>query len=155
MAIEIERKWVAESAPDGLGQHLRQGYLAVDGDVTVRLRITDAAAMLTVKAGAGMARTEVEVELDQADADSLWAHTDGRIDKERCRLSLDGGLVAEIDRYHGDLNGLITVEVEFASEEEAAAFEAPAWFGREVTGDHRWSNASLSRHGRPDAGSGE
>ena len=156
MAIEIERKWVADADPEfvAAGVSMRQGYLAVDGNVTVRLRITESpagtTAVLTVKGGDGLARTEIEVALSLADAEQLWPHTNGRIDKSRARVPLGDGHVAEVDRYRGELAGLTTVEVEFASREDATAFEALPWFGREVTGDHRWSNASLSRHGRPD-----
>jgi CYTH domain-containing protein len=39
--------------------------------------------------------------------------------------------------------------VEFDSEDDAAAFAPPHWFGREVTGQAGWSNAALARHGLP------
>jgi CYTH domain-containing protein len=117
--------------------------------VTVRLRVTARAAVLTIKAGDGLARTEVEVLLDRDDADALWPHTNGRIEKRRAEVDLPGGHVAEVDYYEGELEGLTTVEVEFESVEAAERFDPPAWFGREVTGDQRWSNASLSRYGRP------
>lgn len=160
MGTEIERKWVAADGvppevldtPGSTTQRMRQGYVAIDGDVTVRVRVIDEqSAVLTVKAGSSLARTEVEPAITVADADALWVHTEGRrIDKVRHAVPLDGGLVAEVDVYAGELEGLFTVEVEFATVEEAEAFTAPAWFGRDVTGDPAWSNASLSRHGRPD-----
>src|SRR5215216_133537 len=70
MAVEIERKWVADRRPDAVtpdlcGTKLRQGYLAEDGDVTVRVRISDEWARLTIKAGSATARTEVEVDVDR------------------------------------------------------------------------------------------
>jgi adenylate cyclase len=161
MAVEIERKWVADCRPDALtpdlhGTHLRQGYLAEDGDVNVRIRISDDWARLTVKAGSSAARTEVEVDVDRAEAEQLWPFTDGRrILKTRYRVPLDAtlgeGLVAEVDVFEGDLAGLCLVEVEFPSEEAAAAFTAPDWFGRDVTSVAGWSNAELARNGRPDA----
>lgn len=149
MAIEIERKWVSDAAPEVPGRAMRQGYLAIEGDVSVRLRLTDDRAVLTVKAGGGLARTEVELDVAPDEAEALWGHTAGRIDKVRSRVELGEGLVAEIDRYAGPLDGLVTVEVEFPDVAAAGRFVAPAWFGREVTGDHRWSNASLARRGRP------
>jgi CYTH domain-containing protein len=154
MASEIERKFLAASVPGELdlapGRRLRQGYLAEDGPVEVRLRWTDAEATLTVKAGSGLHRTEVEAPIGAADADALWSHTEGRrLEKVRSEVVLDDGVVAEVDRYEGPLDGLVTVEVEFASEDEAARFEPPAWFGRELTGEAGWSNAALARHGRP------
>jgi CYTH domain-containing protein len=36
-------------------------------------------------------------------------------------------------------------EVEFESEEQANAFEAPGWFGEEVTFDGRYHNSYMSR----------
>lgn len=159
MATEIERKWIAEHGvppdvleqPDVSSSRLRQGYVALDGDVAVRVRVVDEArAWLTVKAGSGLARTEVEVAIDLADAGELLGHTAGRmIDKIRYAVGLPGGLVAEVDVYAGALDGLCTVEVEFDGVDGADAFEAPAWFGRDVTGDPAWSNAALARHGRP------
>jgi CYTH domain-containing protein len=64
--------------------------------------------------------------------------------KSTCRSS-----VAEVDVHRGELSGLCIAEVEFSSEGEAAAFQLPAWFGREVTGEPCWANAALARHGVP------
>lgn len=160
MAVEIERKWVADRRPDAVTPHLhgaqlRQGYLAEDGDVTVRVRISDEWAKLTIKAGSATARTEVEVDVDVTEAEQLWPFTEGRrVLKRRYRVPLDpshgDGLVAEVDLFEGDLAGLCLVEVEFPSEEAAARFEAPEWFGRDVTGVTGWSNADLARNGLPE-----
>lgn len=154
MPVEIERAFVAEGVPDpallGPGVPLRQGYVASEGEVEVRLRIRAEDAVLTIKAGRGMVRTEVELPLSTEDAEALWPHTQGRrIAKHRHRVRV-GEHVAEVDVYHDGLAGLCRIEVEFNSSQRADAFEPPAWFGREVTGDDRWSNASLARHGRPD-----
>ena len=153
MTTEIERKFLVAHVPAaellGPGQVLRQGYLAEEGDVSVRLRITTDDCVLTVKAGRGLSRTEVEQHLEHHQAEALWPHTEGRrIDKTRHRLSVAGG-TAELDLYAGSLDGLQTVEVEFASVDAAAAFQPPTWFGAEVTEDGRWTNAALARHGRP------
>lgn len=153
MTTEIERKFLVDVRPPadecGNGVHFRQGYLAEDGDVAVRIRITPSSAILTVKAGKGLIRTEVESMLSLEQGEALWAHTAGRqLTKVRYRIAVDGG-VAELDVYAGTLDGLVTVEVEFATEGEANAFVAPSWFGRELTGDGRWTNAALARQGRP------
>jgi adenylate cyclase len=153
MAVEIERKFLVDddSVPADLtaGVPIRQGYLAQEGSVEARVRITPLEATLTVKAGKGLSRTEVEVVIAPSDAEALWVHTAGRrIDKQRTRLAL-GADVAEVDLYAGDLVGLCTVEVEFSDEEGAVGFVPPDWFGTELTGQSAWSNASLARHGRP------
>jgi adenylate cyclase len=154
MAQEIERKFLLEDTPPheqlGEGTPIRQGYLAEDNGVNVRVRITDKESVITIKGGDGLSRTEVEVPISAEEAESLWAFTAGRrLEKTRHRVSL-GGHTAEVDIFAGALAGLRLVEVEFESEEEASVFQPPPWFGREVTGDYRWTNVSLSQHGRPD-----
>lgn len=153
MAAEIERKFLVTSLPSelqlGSGTRLRQGYLALDGAVEVRLRISTDSSVLTVKAGRGLTRTEVELAIDRTDAEALWLHTEGRrLEKVRHKVPV-GDLVADVDVYAGALAGLCTAEVEFASEQEAGAFAPPAWFGPDLTGVAGWDNASLARHGRP------
>jgi CYTH domain-containing protein len=124
--------------------------LAIDGQVEVRLRVTSASSVLTLKAGSGLARTEIEVPITAADGEALWPHTQGRqLDKVRHRIALPAGEVADLDLYEGRLAGLATVEVEFVDEAAARSFTPPSWFGRELTGKPGWSNASLAARGRP------
>ncbi len=154
MSVEVERAFVAPHPPAranlGAGRRMRQGYVAREAEVEVRLRITEDDARLTVKAGRGLVRTEVELPLDAGQADALWDHTAGRrLVKTRYRVPV-GDHTAEVDIYEEDLAGLCRIEVEFASAAAAGAFQPPDWFGVEVTDDPRWSNASLARHGRPD-----
>ena len=154
VAVEIERKFLVDAdrvpADLSVGVPIRQGYLAQEGDVEARVRITPVEATLTVKAGKGLSRTEVEAVIAPDDAEALWVHTEGRrVDKRRTRVTL-GANVAEVDLYAGDLTGLCTAEVEFDSEGSATTFVPPVWFGIEVTGEAGWSNAALARHGRPE-----
>ena len=58
--------------------------------------------------------------------------------------------MAELDVYAGDLEGVTVVEVEFESDQQAAGFGPPAWFGRELTGDRAWANQELATAGRPE-----
>lgn len=152
---EIERKFlladVADEVDLGPGSALRQGYLAEEGQIEVRIRIAGHEATLTVKAGTGLRRTEVERPLPLDEAEALWPFTEGRrIEKVRHRVALGDGIVAEVDRYAGALEGLATVEVELPSEEAAGSFVPPAWFGRELTDEPGWGNAALARHGVPN-----
>lgn len=154
MTIEIERKWVVASPPLpetlGPGVRLLQGYLARDGEVEVRIRIAASVATVTIKGGAGLSRAEVELAVtDEEDREVLWSLTAGRrVEKVRHRVEI-GDVTAEVDIYEGALAGLCTAEVEFRSVDAAAAFSPPPWFGTDVTGDSRWSNASLAQHGKP------
>jgi CYTH domain-containing protein len=153
MATEIERKFLLHGLPATLrlarGETIRQGYLALDGDTEVRMRTGSAAPKLAIKSGRGEVRTEVELPVAGADAQALWELTEGRrLEKTRRRMRLEGG-EAEVDEYTGDLQGLVVAEVEFPDEESARAFQAPAWFGRELTGDRAYANRSLACDGLP------
>ena len=149
--VERERKFLVSQVPpsaDG-GVTFRQGYLAIDGSVSVRVR--DAGpdgCTLTVKAGRGAVRTELEWPLTHEEFETAWQQTRGRrVHKTRYRIPFDGYQI-ECDVFHEQLDGLIVAEVEFADDASLAAFEPPDWFGREVTEDERFTNASLAAHAR-------
>jgi CYTH domain-containing protein/CHAD domain-containing protein len=122
----------------------------IDEQSEVRLRQAGEALTLTIKSGHGLSREENELEIDRATFDDLWPETAGRrVEKVRRKIDLGNGLTAELDLYAEDLDGVAVVEVEFPSEGEAEAFRAPAWFGRELTGDRAWANQNLALQGRP------
>jgi adenylate cyclase len=152
---EIERKFLIEDAPQWLDDHpateLHQGYLALGDDSEVRLRAADGERLLTVKRGTGEVRREEEIDLEQAQFDALWPLTESlRVSKRRYRIPLEGTeLTAELDVFAGDLEGLVVVEVEFRALDKSRDFDPPGWFGREVTGDTRYSTATLARTGLP------
>ena len=78
MGVEIERKFLvaSEAWRDEVASHsdIRQGYLAVTGGNTVRVRIKDDAAFLTVKsAGPAIRRQEFEYPIPLNDAEALLA----------------------------------------------------------------------------------
>lgn len=150
---EIERKFLVAGAPDGLdlggGDRVEQGYVATGTD-EVRVRKLGERTFLTVKRGSGEVRSEEEVELSREQFERLWPLTEGRrVHKVRHRLGADGGTI-ELDVYGGPLDGLVTAEIEFDDEDQAAAFEPPEWFGAEVTFDERYKNESLATRGLPD-----
>jgi CYTH domain-containing protein len=152
--IEIERKFLLDGIPPTMRlarrEPIRQGYIALDGDTEVRVRITPKRALLTVKSGHGGVRTEEEVALDTRQGDALWELTEGRrVVKSRRRVRV-GDAVVEVDEYSGALDGLVVAEVEFADEAASSAFDPPSWFGRELTGDRRYSNRALAADGLPD-----
>ena len=153
--VERERKYLLAKVPalSDPGTRLRQGYLAIDGSVSVRVRESgDGEFTLTVKAGRGAVRTELEWPLTDEQFDAAWDQTRSRrIHKTRHRVPLDEHTI-EVDVFHDDLDGLLLAEVEFESDDALAAFEPPAWFGPEVTDDEVYTNASLAAnagHGRP------
>ena len=150
--VERERKFLVAEPPE-LPEHgttLRQGYLAIDRSVSVRVRDAgEGNRTLTIKAGRGPVRTELEWPISEQQFTAAWEQTGGRrIHKTRYRVPLDGTVV-ELDVFHDELKGLILAEVEFDGDQSLAAFEPPTWFGTEVTDDVSYTNASLAVSGLP------
>jgi adenylate cyclase len=143
---EIERKFKVEALPEGLlgpASVIQQGYLSVE-PVEIRLRAQDGGHELTVKSLGGLRRVEVALPVAPEQFDELWPLASAFVEKTRHRVVVNGA-VAELDVYGGKLAGLLVVEVEFASEEQAGRFVAPDWFGREITEDSRFRNAALAQ----------
>jgi adenylate cyclase len=156
MTVEIERTWLVAGDPPlaraWSSVDIRQGYLAITNEVEVRVRAAGASCLLAVKTGRGLLRGEIELPITREQFDALWSATEGaRVVKTRHVVGV-GEHRAEVDVFSDDLEGLVLVEVEFGSIEAAGGFEAPAWFGREVTDAGGWNNASLAVHGVPVGG---
>ena len=114
------------------------------------MRRRDDSATLTVKSGRGRVRVEEELEIEADRFERLWPLTEGRrIEKRRYEIPAGDGLTIELDVYAGDLDGLVTAEVEFGSEDAAEAFAAPDWLGPDVTDDPRYKNQRLAVDGAP------
>ncbi|MFN3215757.1 MAG: CHAD domain-containing protein [Acidimicrobiales bacterium] len=152
--IERERKFLVDSdtvvESVGEGVTLEQGYVALDGATSVRVRrIGGIEGVLTLKAGTGATRTEVEWAVDDAQFAALWPLTEGRrLVKTRHHVAV-GTFDATLDVFGEELEGLRLVEVEFDDEPTMTAFVPPPWFGHEVTDDGRYTNAALAADGRP------
>ncbi|MCD9624524.1 CYTH domain-containing protein [Rhabdothermincola salaria] len=155
MGTEIERKFLVEdddwdANEETSADEIDQGYFGPD--VEIRVRRYGDHHVVTWKAGKGRSRTEVEIPVDAETFDQLWELTAGsRLQKVRHRVPISGGLVAELDRYRGRLEGLSVVEVEFDSDEASRAFTPPPGFGAEVTDDERFANAKLAVADSPPA----
>lgn len=150
MATEIERKFLVsgdawrQRADEGT--QMVQGYLCADQDRSVRVRLANGRARLTIKgASEGIARSEYEYDIPERDGremlDELCLGTP--IAKTRYRVR-QGGHLWEVDVFAGANAGLVLAEVELASVDEA--FERPHWVGEEVSDDERYFNAYLTRH---------
>jgi hypothetical protein len=93
---------------------------------------------------------EEELEIDAERFARLWPADRGAAAREgpSCdpggRRSRAGG-----GQSAGELEGLVTADVEFASERDAVAFEPLSWFGLEVTEDPPYKNRWLARRGLP------
>ena len=149
--LEIERKFLVRG--DGYRERtysfsrIQQGYICSGHGRTVRVRIRDNRAYLTIKGpsnAAGLSRYEFEKEITLDEGEHLMALCEpGRIDKTRY-LVKSGRHTFEVDEFYGDNEGLVIAEVELQSEDEP--YEKPDFIGDEVTGDRRYYNAHLTKH---------
>lgn len=150
MAKEIERKFLvtdtsyvnhAESI-----RHIRQAYLSANPETTVRVRIADDKAWLTVKGrNSGAVRDEWEYPIPVKDAEEMAERLAGgfAIDKTRYVVDFEGWKW-EIDCFHGRHEGLTVAEIEMPAADSNPPL--PDFIGREVTGDARYYNSVLAQN---------
>ena len=150
--VEIERKYRMRMRPEHLEMysvcHMTQGYICTEPVIRVRSIRHDKQELyvLTVKGTGLVEREEFELSLSKEQYERLSQKEDGYvIEKNRYRIPLEGGLVAELDEFLGRLQGLWLVEVEFTSREAMANFTPPQWFGEDVSHDGTFQNSRLSQ----------
>ena len=145
---EIERKFlVLDDSYKSLSyahSHIMQGYICSERGRTVRIRIRDTRAYITIKGpslNGGLSRYEFEQEIPLDDAQQLMQLCEpGIIDKTRWLVKSDRHTF-EVDEFHGDNDGLVMAEVELENEQDTP--KIPHFIGKEVTGDRRYYNSQL------------
>ncbi|TVR79719.1 MAG: CYTH domain-containing protein [Rhodospirillales bacterium] len=149
MSREIERKFLVVGEP---WHHavarvaIRQGFLCAGTGPTVRVRIADDRAYLTIKgAMKGLTRDEFEYAIPVADAVAMLDTLCSRPLIEKVRYTVPhAGYAWSVDAFAGDNAGLVVAEIELEDEHEMPAL--PPWVGQEVSDDPRYLNANLQRH---------
>ena len=150
MAVEIERKFLVKNDSFKKAcfakKTIKQGYLNSNKNRTVRIRIMDDKAFMTVKGksnATGTSRFEWEKEIDILDAEELLLLCEPTsIEKTRFYVKSEQHIF-EIDVFFGDNLGLIVAEIEL--KDEAETFQKPLWIGEEVTGNEKYYNSKLSK----------
>jgi len=129
---EIEKKWLIdkERVPYDLDSpivdkmDIKQTYICFDPEIRVREYTfsyeVENNHEITIKTNLtedGLIRDETNIEINQEQYDNLVKKQEGNvIYKTRYQL-LDGNDVVAIDIFHGDLDGLAYMEIEFANKE--------------------------------------
>ena len=151
--MEIERKYLPDKLPEHLEQYpfheIEQAYLCVSP--VVRIRRSDDDYYMTYKSDGLMAREEYNLPLTAAAYRHLLEKADGTVlKKRRYMIPLGNRLTAEVDVFSGVWDKLVITEVEFPDLASAESFQAPDWFGKEVTCDGHYHNSWLSSHSPED-----
>lgn len=157
MGIEIERKFllpkdfVVES-PDII-KEITQGYISKQGDTVVRARTCvlttptnlykNYLGYTTIKMKNRIGCEEWEFTIDYSDAVGIILRCASTISKTRY-VTTSQGLCYEYDFFHGDLEGLKILEIEFEDESQYNDFKMPDFVLKDVTNDNRFMNSNLS-----------
>lgn len=144
--IEVERKYLVK---DGTYKdrayavsHIRQGYICTEHGRTVRVRLRDDHAYLTIKGPShdgGLSRYEFEKEISIEDGEALMTLCVSTIIDKHRWLVREGTCTIEVDEFHGDNEGLVIAEIENPDGNVTASF-----LGEDVTGDPRYYNSFIS-----------
>lgn len=149
--MEIERKYLVN--PELWQEHrnpanasfMQQAYLSVEKSCTVRIRLTDKEAFITIKGETtGISREEFEYKIPFNDGVRIikMAQTPVIV-KLRYKVNFEGYLW-EVDEFFGDNEGLILAEVELPGENHQPVL--PSWIEKEVSADPRYYNLALAQN---------
>lgn len=147
MAKEIEHKFLVKSTNYRTlateARRIAQGYVSRRPEGTVRVRILDDRAFLTVKSKTiANVRDEWEYEIPVADASEMLEKVcEGTIVEKTRYIVPFEGYKWEVDEFHGACEGLTVAEIEVPAAD--TAFPLPDFIGEEVTGDPRYYNSNL------------
>jgi len=147
MALEIERKFLVDAKKISAlnlsgGEKIFQGYLSTDKNKTVRVRIKNNSAFLTVKtANIGIVRGEYEYKIPLADAEDLLQICEPfTLKKTRYKINF-AEHTWEVDFFSGKHDGLILAEVELSKPDELV--QLPDWILEEVSDNPKYYNSNL------------
>lgn len=154
MAKEVERKFLVKDAAwrdvveDSIA--IVQFYLAISSERSIRVRISNGnSAKLTLKFGSDLQqRDEFEYPVPLADAHEMLAFAIGTVIRKTRHHVRHENYLYEVDVFNGELDGLVVAELE--TMDKVADALLPRWLGEEVTGELRYSNASLALNGFPE-----
>lgn len=150
MSIEIERKFLVKNEDfkkESFNRiYIKQGYLNTDKNRTVRVRIANEKAFITIKGKsnkAGTSRFEWEKEISKEAAESLLLLSETIIIEKNRYLVKNENFTFEVDEFLGENEGLLLAEIELNSEDDV--FKKAAWLGEEVTGKEKYYNSYLGK----------
>jgi CYTH domain-containing protein len=129
-----------------------EGYFAPTPNRTHFVRVEPGAGSNIVLQTFGEPDGPVEerTKISQSQAEALLDVCAGQIAYRRTHVRIAAGLDAFLDRLEHP-GALDLLAVEFDDPASAEAFEAPGWFGPEVTGDPAYRRAALAVEGLPAA----
>mgnify|MGYP004446174141 FL=1 len=156
MAKEKERKFLVNSPifreMAVKKCEIMQAYLSRSVDATIRIRVFNDEARLTVKSkNQGDLRNEWEYTIPREDAEEmLTLCQEPPLTKTRWIVPYADRLW-EVDEFHGPLEGLTVAEIELPEDfGDKPLTDVPEFVGKEVTDNPAYYNSNLIKHGKPN-----
>lgn len=151
MKKEIERKFLIEEIGQGVvffeDKQIHQTYISIKDDEELRVRMEvendKKSFSMTYKKGIGLSREENDFQIGEKMYYDLTDNVNEKTLIKNRRATMFGQYSVTLDTYGPEFNGMVTAEVEFETEEEANRFQAPGWFGQDVTEDETYKNKNL------------
>lgn len=145
--FEIERKFLVNKklwksqVKSGFSE-LTQGYLYSSKEKTIRIRIKDAQAFITIKGPTkGLKRLEYEYAIPKSEALEMIAGLQLKVLTKKRYYMVHENKTWEVDVFEKELEGVILAEIELESETEQVVL--PEWVGEEVSYNPEYYNANL------------
>lgn len=162
MATEIERKflvnrsWVDHKDPDDRGTMITQGYLSLDPERVVRVRIAtnhNTGVLSCTWTAKGkkvhLSAKEIEYPITYTDAEELLSLCipGSIIEKYRYRIPhhIDTTLTYEVDSFRGAYKGLVIAELELPFDDYVVLM--PNWIQEDVTHETKYANSAMALRG--------
>lgn len=149
MGLEIEHKYLVknDSYKKMSVKHdsIIQGYISRDKNRTVRIRVINDKAFITIKGATHIdKRAEYETPISKDDALEMLKEIciPPIIEKTRYIVEYEGKKW-EVDEFLGALKGLVIAEIELGYTNEI--YSIPPFVGKNVTSDPRYYNSNLDR----------
>ena len=141
--MEIERKFLVKELPDLTNiEPLRyeRYYLRVEKGVEERIQKTNEHYTYEKKVAVDELTRSTELKhISEKEFEELKAKSGRAILRDSYSLSPN----LSIKIYHGEYEGLVRAEVEFASNKEAGSYTPELWMGKELTGTPLGKDSSL------------
>jgi len=146
MPLEIERKFLVISEDyqqNSKSVYIKQAYLSADENMAIRVRIEKNQATINIKSKKSeRVNHEFEYIIPMDEAISLIKMSPYPLIEKTRHVVKYEGKTWEVDKFHGDNEGLTVAEIELDNENEE--FGMPPWLGEEVTADSRYLNSNLA-----------
>lgn len=165
MVLEIERKFlidnetiIDEFALDDINLQLvkvEQFYTKITKFDERRYRKSSKEYFFTYKKGKGIARVENEHDITKKEFKKAKEHIVGSLIRKDRYLFKINNLPCNIDIYKDDLYGLVVLEIEFLTLQDAQNFIIPTFLQKhilkEITQDDEYKNKNLALFGNPES----